>query len=150
MLTPYKGRVYDSCCGSGGMFVQSEKFVEIHSGRIGDIAIFSKESNPTTRCLAMMNLAIREIEGNIGPEHANNFRCELHKDFRTDCVLSIQTSARNLPDWLSIEADEIIIVSDNILLLERRKKQNFLRRKKRVSRHPTPPILGCLRKLAEN
>ena len=62
MLAPYKGRVYDTCCGSGGMFVQSEQFIEAHGGRIGDIAIYGQESNPTTRRLAMMNLAIRGIE----------------------------------------------------------------------------------------
>ena len=59
MLKPYKGRVYDPCCGSGGMFVQSEKFVELHGGRIGDISIYGQESNPTTWRLCKMNLAIR-------------------------------------------------------------------------------------------
>ena len=80
MLAPYKGRVLDPCCGSGGMFVQSEKFVEVHGGRIGDIAIYGQESNPTTRRLAMMNLAVRGIEGDLGPEHADSFRRDLHKD----------------------------------------------------------------------
>jgi type I restriction enzyme M protein len=69
MLAPYKGRVYDPCCGSGGMFVQSEKFVEAHGGRIGDISIYGQESNPTTWKLAKMNLAIRSIDGNLGSEH---------------------------------------------------------------------------------
>jgi type I restriction enzyme M protein len=59
MMQPYKGRIYDPCCGSGGMFVQSEKFVEAHGGRKGDIAIYGQESNPTTRRLCLMNLAIR-------------------------------------------------------------------------------------------
>ena len=63
MLEPYKGRVYDPCCGSGGMFVQSEKFVESHGG---DISIYGQESNPTTWKLCKMNLAIRGIDGNIG------------------------------------------------------------------------------------
>ena len=67
MHAPYKGRVYDTCCGSAGMFVQSEKFVEEHGGRIGDIADYGQESHSTTRRLAMMNLAIRRIEGDLGP-----------------------------------------------------------------------------------
>ena len=66
MIEPYKGRVYDPCCGSGGMFVQSEKFVEAHGGTRGDISIFGQESNPTTWRLAQMNLAIRGIEANLG------------------------------------------------------------------------------------
>ena len=66
MIEPYKGRVYDPCCGSGGMFVQSEKFVLAHGGRIGDLAIYGQESNPTTWRLCKMNLAIRGIEGNLG------------------------------------------------------------------------------------
>ena len=73
MLEPYKGRVYDPCCGSGGMFVQSEKFVEAHGGRLGDISIYGQETNPTTWRLAMMNLAIRGIEADFGPEHADSF-----------------------------------------------------------------------------
>jgi len=70
MLAPYKGRIYDPCCGSGGMFVQSEKFVEAHGGRVGDISIYGQESNATTRRLAVMNLAIRGIEADFGPEQA--------------------------------------------------------------------------------
>ena len=84
MLAPYKGRVYDPCCGSAGMFVQSEKFVEEHGGRIGDNAVYGQESNSTTRRLAMMNLAIRGIEGDLGPEHADTFRRDLHKDLKAD------------------------------------------------------------------
>jgi type I restriction enzyme M protein len=61
MLAPYHGRVFDPCCGSGGMFVQSEKFVEAHGGRVGDISIYGQESNPNTFRLAKMNLAIRGI-----------------------------------------------------------------------------------------
>src|SRR3954464_2172111 len=80
MLAPYKGRIYDPCCGSGGMFVQSEKFVEAHGGKIGDIAIYGQESNPTTRRLAVMNLALRGIEADFGPEHADTFRRDLHPD----------------------------------------------------------------------
>ena len=70
MLAPYKGRVFDPCCGSGGMFVQSEKFVEAHGGRIGDISVYGQESNPNTFKLAKMNLAIRGIEGDLGKEPA--------------------------------------------------------------------------------
>src|SRR5206468_1970940 len=65
ILAPYKGRIYDPCCGSGGMFVQSEKFVEAHGGKLGDISIYGQESNATTRRLAMMNLAIRGIEADL-------------------------------------------------------------------------------------
>jgi len=67
MLAPYKGRVFDPCCGSGGMFVQSEAFVEAHGGRRGDISVYGQESNATTWRLAKMNLAIRGIEANLGP-----------------------------------------------------------------------------------
>jgi type I restriction enzyme M protein len=88
MLEPYKGRIYDPCCGSGGMFVQSERFVEAHGGRIGDISIYGQESNPTTWRLAKMNLAIRGIEGDIGPNNADSFLNDLHKDLRADFILA--------------------------------------------------------------
>ncbi|MCA9107051.1 MAG: SAM-dependent DNA methyltransferase, partial [Planctomycetales bacterium] len=97
MLAPYKGRVYDPACGSGGMFVQSEKFVEEHGGRLGDIAVYGQESNPTTRRLALMNLAIRGIEGDLGPEHADTFRRDLHKDLKADYVLA--NPPFNDSDW---------------------------------------------------
>ncbi len=97
MLAPYKGRVYDPCCGSAGMFVQSEKFVEEHGGRIGDIAVYGQESNSTTRRLALMNLAIRGIEGDLGPEHADTFRRDLHKDLKADFVLA--NPPFNDSDW---------------------------------------------------
>tara|TARA_R110002049_G_scaffold2750_3_gene21826 strand:- start:15015 stop:16598 length:1584 start_codon:yes stop_codon:yes gene_type:complete len=97
MLAPYKGRVYDPCCGSGGMFVQGEKFVEHHGGRIGDIAIYGQESNPTTRRLAMMNLAIRGIDGDLGKEHADTFRRDLHKDLKADYVIA--NPPFNDSDW---------------------------------------------------
>jgi type I restriction enzyme M protein len=84
MLAPYKGRVYDPCCGSGGMFVQSEKFVEAHGGKIGDISIYGQESNHTTWRLAKMNLAIRGIEGNLGKEHADTFHRDMHPDLKAD------------------------------------------------------------------
>ena len=103
MLAPYKGRVYDPCCGSGGMFVQSEKFVETHGGRIGDIAVYGQESNPTTRRLAMMNLAIRGIDGDIGKEHADTFRRDLHRDLKADFVIA--NPPFNDSDWNRVEDD---------------------------------------------
>ena len=81
-LAPYKGRADDPCCGSAGMFVQSEKFVEEHGGRIGDIAVYGPESNSTTRRLAMMNLAIHGIEGDLGPEHDATIRCVCERRWR--------------------------------------------------------------------
>ncbi|MEJ5309971.1 MAG: class I SAM-dependent DNA methyltransferase [Anaerolineae bacterium] len=97
MLAPYKGRVYDPCCGSGGMFVQSEKFVEAHGGRVGDISIYGQESNHTTWRLAKMNLAIRGIEGNLGAEHADSFHRDLHPDLKADYVLA--NPPFNDSDW---------------------------------------------------
>ncbi len=73
MIQPFKGRVFDPCCGSGGMFVQSEKFVESHGGKEGDISIYGQESNPTTWKLARMNLAIRGLEANLGETNADSF-----------------------------------------------------------------------------
>ena len=78
MLEPYSGRIYDGCCGSGGMFVQSEKFLEAHGGKIGDIAVYGQESNPTTYKLAKMNLAIRGIDAKI--ELGDTFHNDRHKD----------------------------------------------------------------------
>jgi type I restriction enzyme M protein len=97
MIEPYKGRVYDPCCGSSGMFVQSEEFIEKHGGRIGDLSIFGQESNPTTWKLAKMNLALRGIEANLGPHHADTFRNDLHKDLRADFVLA--NPPFNMSDW---------------------------------------------------
>ena len=97
MLAPYKGRVYDPCCGSGGMFVQSEKFVEAHGGKIGDISIYGQESNHTTWRLAKMNLAIRGIEGNLGKEHADTFHNNQHPDLKADYVLA--NPPFNASDW---------------------------------------------------
>jgi type I restriction enzyme M protein len=97
MLSPYKGRVYDPCCGSGGMFVQSEKFVEAHGGRMGDISIYGQESNHTTWRLAKMNLALRGIDGNLGKEHADSFHRDLHPDLRADYVLA--NPPFNDSDW---------------------------------------------------
>ncbi len=97
MIEPYRGRVYDPCCGSGGMFVQSEKFVEEHGGRLGDIAIYGQESNPTTWRLAKMNLAIRRIDADLGPHHADTFHNDLHKDLRADYLLA--NPPFNMSDW---------------------------------------------------
>ena len=103
MLSPYKGRVYDPCCGSGGMFVQSEKFVLEHGGRIGDISIYGQESNATTRRLAVMNLAIRGIEADFGLEQADTFRRDLHPDMRADYVLA--NPPFNDSDWFRKDDD---------------------------------------------
>jgi type I restriction enzyme M protein len=97
MLAPYKGRVFDPCCGSGGMFVQSEKFVEAHGGRVGDISIFGQESNHTTWRLAAMNLAIRGIDANLGAENADSFHRDQHKDLKADYVLA--NPPFNDSDW---------------------------------------------------
>jgi type I restriction enzyme M protein len=103
MLEPYKGRIYDPCCGSGGMFVQSEKFVESHGGKIGDISIYGQESNATTRRLAVMNLALRGIEADFGPEHADTFRRDLHPDLRADYVIA--NPPFNDSDWFRKDDD---------------------------------------------
>src|SRR5687767_6050093 len=80
MLEPYEGRIYDPACGSGGMFVQSEKFVEAHGGRRTDVSIFGQESNPTTWRLAHMNLAIHGIEAKLGEQPADAFLRDQHPD----------------------------------------------------------------------
>lgn len=97
MLEPYKGRIYDPCCGSGGMFVQSEKFVEEHQGKLGDIAVYGQESNPTTWKLCKMNLAIRGIDGNIGSHNADTFHNDLHKGLKADYILA--NPPFNIKDW---------------------------------------------------
>lgn len=86
MLALYKGRVYDPCRGSGGMFVQSEKFIEAHAGRIGDISIYGQESNYTTWRLAKMNLAIRGIDAKI--EHGDSFHNDRLPDLKADYILA--------------------------------------------------------------
>ncbi|MDQ6794938.1 MAG: type I restriction-modification system subunit M [Chloroflexota bacterium] len=95
MLAPYKGRVYDPCCGSGGMFVQSERFIEAHSGRVGDISIYGQESNYTTWRLAKMNLAIRGIDAQIA--HGDTFHNDRHPDLKADYVLA--NPPFNDSDW---------------------------------------------------
>jgi len=95
MLAPYGGRVYDPCCGSGGMFVQSEKFIEAHSGKIGDISIYGQESNYTTLRLAKMNLAIRGIDAQIA--YGDTFHDEKHPDLKANYVLA--NPPFNDSDW---------------------------------------------------
>ncbi len=85
---PYHGRVYDPCCGSGGMFVQSEEFIAHHGGRRDDLAIYGQESNHTTWRLAKMNLAIRGIEADLGKENADTFLRDQHSDLRADVILA--------------------------------------------------------------
>jgi type I restriction enzyme M protein len=95
MLAPYKGRVYDPCCGSGGMFVSSEKFIEAHRGKLGDISIYGQESNYTTWRLAKMNLAIRGIDAQIA--HGDTFHRHAHPDLKADYVLA--NPPFNDSDW---------------------------------------------------
>jgi type I restriction enzyme M protein len=95
ILAPYKGRVYDPCCGSGGMFVSSEKFIEAHSGKVGDISIYGQESNYTTWRLAKTNLAIRGIDGQIA--QGDTFHSDHHPDLKADYVLA--NPPFNDSDW---------------------------------------------------
>ena len=95
MLEPYKGRVYDGCCGSGGMFVQSEKFVRSHQGNIKDLSIFGQESNPTTLRLARMNLAIRGIDARL--ELGDTLLDDRHPDLKADFILA--NPPFNVSDW---------------------------------------------------
>jgi type I restriction enzyme M protein len=95
MLAPYKGRVYDPCCGSGGMFVSSEKFIEAHSGKLGDISIYGQESNYTTWRLAKMNLAIRGIDAQIA--HGDTFHNDRNPDLKADWVMA--NPPFNDSDW---------------------------------------------------
>lgn len=97
MLEPYKGRVFDPCCGSGGMFVQSEKFIQAHGGKIGDISIYGQESNQTTWRLCKMNLAIRGIDANIQWNNEGSFLKDAQKDLKADFVLA--NPPFNDSDW---------------------------------------------------
>lgn len=97
VIQPFHGRVYDPCCGSGGMFVQSAEFVRRHAGNINDLSIFGQESNPTTWKMATMNLAIRGIDADLGKFNADTFFNDLHKDKRFDFVLA--NPPFNLSDW---------------------------------------------------
>ena len=98
MLEPYKGRVFDPCCGSGGMFVQSEKFVEEHQGRVNDISIYGQESNQTTWRLAKMNLAIRGIDSSqVKWNNEGSFLNDAHKDLKADFIIA--NPPFNVIDW---------------------------------------------------
>jgi len=97
MLEPYRGRVYDPCCGSGGMFVQSEKFVEEHGGRLGDIAIYGQESNYTTWRLCKMNLAVRGIDADIRWNNEGSFHKDELRDLKADYILA--NPPFNISDW---------------------------------------------------
>ena len=87
-IEPYQGRVYDPACGSGGMFIQSLKFVQEHQGNINNISIYGQEKNPTTWRLAKMNLAIRSLNGDLGKYAADTFTEDLHKDLKADFILA--------------------------------------------------------------
>ena len=97
MIEPYEGRVYDPCCGSGGMFVQSLKFIEKHQGNFRKMTIVGQEKNPTTWRLAKMNLAIRSIEADLGKFAADTFTEDLHKDLKADYILA--NPPFNISDW---------------------------------------------------
>lgn len=97
MLQPFKGRVYDPAMGSGGFFVQSERFIEEHGGRLGNISVYGQESNPTTWRLAAMNMAIRGIDFNFGKEPANSFTNDKHPDLRANFVMA--NPPFNMKEW---------------------------------------------------
>ena len=97
ILRPYHGRVYDPCCGSGGMFVQSAKFIENHSGNINNISVYGQDSNPTTWKLAQMNLAIRGIDADLGQYNADTFFNDCHPTLRADFIMA--NPPFNLSDW---------------------------------------------------
>ena len=97
MLEPYDGRVFDPACGSGGMFVQAEEFVEAHGGRRNDISVLGQEQNPTTWRLAKMNLALHGIEANLGPEWGDSFLHDMHPDLRADFILT--NPPFNVSEW---------------------------------------------------
>jgi len=105
VLKPDHGKVYDPCCGSSGMFVQSEKFIEAHGGKVGDVSIYGQESNPTTWRLSAMNLSIRGIDFNLGREPADTFTRDQHPDLRADFILA--NPPFNVSDWWhgSLEGD---------------------------------------------
>lgn len=97
MIEPFEGQIYDPCCGSGGMFCQSARFVKEHQGNIRDISIFGQESNPTTWKLAKMNLAIRGLEANLGQHNADTFHDDLHKTLKANYILA--NPPFNVSDW---------------------------------------------------
>ena len=97
VLQPFKGRVYDPCCGSGGMFVQSAKFIQAHSGKRGEIAVYGQESNADTWKMAKMNMAIRGIDADFGPYQADTFFNDLHKTLKADFIMA--NPPFNLSGW---------------------------------------------------
>jgi type I restriction enzyme M protein len=97
VLQPFKGRIYDPCCGSGGMFVQSAEFIKNHSGNRRDISIYGQDSNPTTRKMALMNLAIRGIEADLGGYNADTFHNDLHPTLKANFITA--NPPFNLSDW---------------------------------------------------
>ena len=97
MIEPFDGQIYDPCCGSGGMFCQSARFVKEHQGNVRDISIFGQESNPTTWKLAKMNLAIRGLEANLGQHNADTFHDDLHKTLKANYILA--NPPFNVSDW---------------------------------------------------
>ena len=97
ILQPYNGRVYDPCCGSGGMFVQSAKFIENHGGSINKISVFGQDSNPTTWKMAQMNLAIRGIEADLGKFNADTFFNDCHPQLKADFIMA--NPPFNLSGW---------------------------------------------------
>lgn len=97
VMQPFKGRVYDPCCGSGGMFVQSSDFVKNHAGKIGDLSVYGQDANPTTRKMALMNLAIRGIEADLGGYNADTFHNDLHPTLKANFILA--NPPFNLSDW---------------------------------------------------
>ncbi len=112
VLAPHQGKVYDPCCGSGGMFVQSERFIEAHGGKLGDVSIYGQEANPTTWRLAAMNLAIRGIDFNLGREPGDTFTRNQHADLRADFILA--NPPFNISDWWhgSLEGDPRWVYGD--------------------------------------
>ena len=97
VLQPFSGRVYDPCCGSGGMFVQSARFIGEHQGNLNDISVFGQDSNPTTWKMAQMNLAIRGIEADLGKFAADTFFDDQHPTLKADYILA--NPPFNLSDW---------------------------------------------------
>ena len=97
VLQPFNGRVYDPCCGSGGMFVQSAKFIENHGGNINKISVYGQDSNPTTWKMAQMNLAIRGIEADLGRFSADTFFNDCHPQLKADFIMA--NPPFNLSDW---------------------------------------------------
>ena len=122
-FAPYKGRVYDPCCGSAGMFVQSEKFVKEHCGRIGDISVDGQESNSTTRRLATMNLAFAAAKATSAPSTPTRSVAICTKNLKADYVLA--NPPFNNSDWH--HSDEVIVLHTSIESLQRNPHGHFVR-----------------------